>query len=155
MSTTMSGKRTRVLGVLFGLILLAMAVLLGIAWAGAQEQDAAETAQAQHAEESEPVANDVAARQAEAAVVDSFVAHGSEYGKSETVAVKTDLAGTLDSISVDEWIKNPEGLKAIDDASNLQNIVADEEDTTFKREGESLTWKTGGNDVRYSGTTAA
>ena len=155
MNTTKSGKRTRVLGVLFGLLLLAMAVVLGIAWAGAQEQDASAAAQPQRAEGSEPVANDVAAERAEAEVVDSFVAHGSEYGKSETVAVKTDLAGVLDSVSVDEWIKNPEGLDAIDDASNLQNIVAEDAEATFKRAGESLTWKTGGGDVRYSGTTAA
>lgn len=84
---------------------------------------------------------------------ESFTAHGSEYGKSETVAVKTDLAGEIDSIAVDEWVKNPEGLKTVLDVSNLQNIVAEDDGVTYERDGEAISWNADGADVVYSGTS--
>lgn len=83
----------------------------------------------------------------------SFDAHGSEFGKAETVAVKTDLTGKLDSLSVKEWIKNPEGLGEISDSSALQNIVA-EDDVAFTRDGDAIRWKADGRDVVYTGTSA-
>lgn len=93
----------------------------------------------------ELVANDVGT---------AFVAHGSDFGKSETVAVKTDLSGRLDSLSVEEWIKNPQGLDEIADVSNLQNIVAKDDEVTFEQDGEAIVWHAGGKDVVYTGTSA-
>lgn len=85
-------------------------------------------------------------------VAEAFTPHGAEFGKNETVAVKTDLSGNLDSIAVEEWIKNPAGLESIRDASNLQNIVPDEEGVRFEQEGESIVWTANGDDVSYTGT---
>jgi len=91
-----------------------------------------------------PVPNDVGV---------GFLPHGQEYGKSETVAVKTDLTGRIDSLAVEEWIKNPEELADITDSSSLQNIVAKDDEVTFKRDGDSLVWNTKGKDVVYTGTS--
>ena len=145
MSAMATTKRTA-LGAVFVVLPVCTAILLGIACAGALEP-----AQADEPADQMPVATDTMANE----VIDAFTPHGSAFGKNETVAVKTDLSGKLDSVSVEEWIKNPDGLDSIEDASNLQNIVADDDELNFTQQGESLVWNTGGGDVRYTGTSAA
>ena len=133
------------------LVIAALAAVVSLAlnngWAGALEGDDVQAQETQRAGEYVPT--DVMAEE----LADAFIPHGSEFGKNETVAVKTDQSGKLDSISVEEWIKNPEGLATIQDASDLQNIVSDDEDVTFEREGDGLVWSTGGGDVVYTGTS--
>ncbi|MDO4400285.1 MAG: hypothetical protein Q4D27_04975 [Coriobacteriia bacterium] len=126
-------------------------VLMGLVAFGFMQAQAVES---DDANASVSVAEDVASDAAAQAIADTFTPHGTEYGKNETVAVKTDLTGTLDSIAVDEWIKNPGGLDQIMDVSSLQNIVADD-DVDFTRDGESVIWKAKGEDVAYSGTSSA
>lgn len=81
---------------------------------------------------------------------DAFVAHGSEYGKSETVSVSSSLAGDVESVSVTEWLKNPDELAVIEDESNLQGILADD-DVAYTQDGESIAWQADGADVSYTG----
>lgn len=145
MSAMATTKRTA-LGAALAALLACVAILLGIACAGALEP-----AQADEPSDEAPAATDKVTNE----VIDAFTPHGSAFGKNETVAVKTDLSGKLDSISVEEWIKNPEGLDTIEDASNLQNIVSDDEGLNFEQRGEGLVWNAGGSDIRYTGTSAA
>ena len=84
---------------------------------------------------------------------DSFVAHGSTFGKSETVVASTDFEGQLTGITVSEWIKNPEGLESIEDVSTLQSITSDDEDVTYTQDGSTIVWQTNGEDVSYTGIT--
>lgn len=84
---------------------------------------------------------------------DSITAHGSTYEKAETVQASTTLTGEVTGIAVEEWLKNPEGLETITDASTLQQIAAESENTTYTQDGEMLTWTTNGEDVHYSGIT--
>ena len=87
---------------------------------------------------------------------EAFTAHGSEYGKAETVTVGTTLAGEMESIAVTEWIKNPDELQSIEDVSTLDNLTVEDEDigVSYMQDGEQLTWATGGQDVNYTGTTS-
>lgn len=82
----------------------------------------------------------------------SYTAHGSAYGKVENIAVSSTLDGEVTAVAVDEWIKNPEGLQSISDASSLQSITADD-GLSFTRDGTAITWDANGEDVRYWGTT--
>ena len=127
-------------------------VLAGLVAFGFMQAQAVESddANAQAAAAKETTASDIAAQE----IADAFTPHGSAYGKNETVAVKTDLSGTLDSIAVDEWIKNPDGLDRIMDVSNLQNIVPDD-GLTFTQDDGAIIWKANGEDVVYSGTSGA
>jgi putative membrane protein len=125
--------------------MLVFFAVFGLMQAHAVEAD---TSDASVGEVEEPEAVDVTTQE----VIDVFTPHGSSFGKNETVAVKTDLTGVVDSIAVDEWIKNPNGLDRIEDVSSLQNITPDD-GLEFTREGESIVWKANGKDVVYSGTS--
>lgn len=83
----------------------------------------------------------------------SVTAHGSEYGKTETVQASSTLEGKITDIAVEEWIKNPDELDDIADESSLQQIASENEDVTFTQDGESLQWKADGQDIHYSGIT--
>ncbi len=84
----------------------------------------------------------------------SYIPHGSNYEKAETVSVVTDYGNSVKAVSVEDWIKNPDELATIGDVSTLDNIVADNEGVSFTQDGTSLEWTTGGNDIRYTGTSA-
>ncbi len=86
---------------------------------------------------------------------DGFIPHGTTYGKSETVAVSSDLSGTMRDIAVTEWIKNPDEYGTIQDASQLNGITIEDSSTgvSFTQEGEQLTWTTNGQDIKYAGIT--
>ena len=80
--------------------------------------------------------------------------HSSESGKEETVYVLADARGSVNQVIVSSWIKNGEGSGSLTDVSNLQNIenVKGYEEYTADADG-SLTWKAGGSDIYYQGTT--
>lgn len=90
-----------------------------------------------------------------ATTVDGFIPHGTTYGKSETVAVSSDLSGTMRDIAVTEWIKNPDEYGTIQDVSQLNGITIEDSSTgvSFTQEGEQLTWTTNGQDIKYAGIT--
>ena len=79
-----------------------------------------------------------------------FTAHGSEYGKSETVTATTSLDGELTGISVTEWIKNPDELDDVADVTTLQGLVVDD-DVAYEQDGTAVTWRADGADVSYTG----
>lgn len=130
------------LAALLAFVLAAATLLVGCSSEDEDEEDG-ETASSQ-VEDSEEDEEDEA---------ESFVAHGSTYGKSETVVASTDFEGQLTGITVSEWIKNPNGLESIEDVSALQSIISDDEDVTYTQDGSTIIWQTNGEDVSYTGIT--
>lgn len=84
---------------------------------------------------------------------ESFIAHGSNYGKSETVSVATDLSGNVRDVAVTEWIKNPEGLETISDETKLNALIVEGEGVSYRQDEGDIVWSTGGQDVKYAGAT--
>lgn len=76
--------------------------------------------------------------------------HGSTFEKVESVKVNTNFAGDPTAVAVKEWIKNPEELDVITDASLLEVITPDG-DISFTKEGDTIEWDAHGKDVTYSG----
>ena len=77
-------------------------------------------------------------------------------GKSETVYVMTDAAGTAQKVIVSDWLKNSEGAETIKDKTSLKDVenVKGDEDYTLGEDG-TITWNAKGNDIYYQGTTDA
>ena len=71
--------------------------------------------------------------------------------KEETVYVMTKANGSNDKIIVSDWLKNPKGLKDLEDVSNLKDIENTKTDEEFDASGNKLTWKTNGGDIYYKG----
>ncbi|MCR4960033.1 MAG: hypothetical protein K6A74_01165 [Lachnospiraceae bacterium] len=77
----------------------------------------------------------------------------SEAKKQETVYVKTDATGNVDSVIVSNWLKNVDNTKELEDESDLKDIKNVKGKETYKAEGTKLTWETEGEDIYYQGTT--
>ena len=75
--------------------------------------------------------------------------------KNETVYVFTDASGSVKNTDVSDWMRNPEALDRIHDASNLDNIEVTEGDAVQSGGASSMAWDAGGKDVYYKGTTQA
>lgn len=74
--------------------------------------------------------------------------------KEETVYVNADATGTIDEITVSNWLKNSGSVSgSLTDASTLKDIKNVKGDETFKASGDTLTWNTDGEDIYYQGTT--
>ena len=83
-----------------------------------------------------------------------IVRHSSTAGKEETVYAILDAGGNPVETIVSEWLKNPEGKDDLSDVTELQDISVVKGDSSYVVDGEKkVTWKTGGNDVYYQGTT--
>lgn len=82
----------------------------------------------------------------------AFVPHGSRFGKTETVIVRTDPTGAVQDVSVRNWLKNPDGKLKIEDVSTLTGIEVESDNVTLSQQGSDLVWLTGGQDVSYRGT---
>ena len=83
-----------------------------------------------------------------------IVRHSSTAGKEETVYAILDAGGNPVETIVSEWLKNPEGKDDLSDVTELQDISVVKGDSSYVADGEKkVTWKTGGNDVYYQGTT--
>ena len=83
-----------------------------------------------------------------------IVRHSSTAGKEETVYAILDAGGNPVETIVSEWLKNPEGKDDLCDVTELQDISVVKGDSSYVADGEKkVTWKTGGNDVYYQGTT--
>lgn len=73
--------------------------------------------------------------------------------KEETVYVNLDSDGTVDDVTVSNWLKNVTGTGDVQDMSNLKDIKNVKGDETFTQNGDKLTWKANDADIYYQGTT--
>lgn len=76
-----------------------------------------------------------------------------EVGKDETVYVKLNPDGTKKEVIVSDWLKNPDGTKSIEDASDLSDIKNVKGDESYAANDDGLLWESGGNDIYYQGTS--
>ncbi|RKM61967.1 hypothetical protein D6855_00690 [Butyrivibrio sp. CB08] len=78
----------------------------------------------------------------------------SSADKVETVYVTADANGAVNDVIVSEWLKNAASSAALDDSTELKNIVNVKGGETFKDNGDgTLTWDAEGSDIYYQGTT--
>ena len=74
--------------------------------------------------------------------------------KVETVYVTADANGAVNDVIVSEWLKNDEASAALDDTTELKNIVNVKGSETYEDDGDgNLVWDAEGADIYYQGTT--
>lgn len=79
----------------------------------------------------------------------------NDVGKEENVYVITDASGKKKEVIVSDWLKNSNGSKTIQDASNLKNIENVKGDETYTEgKNNTITWQADGQDIYYQGTTS-
>ena len=72
--------------------------------------------------------------------------------KTETVYVNANADGSVDKITVSDWLKNHGSSDKLEDYSNLENIKNVKGDETFtQNEDGSIVWDSKGNDIYYQG----
>lgn len=72
--------------------------------------------------------------------------------KKETVYAKTEIDGNIKNILVSEQLINDSKLDAIDDYTELEDIINISNNSTFIRNENKLLWNTYGKDILYKGT---
>lgn len=84
---------------------------------------------------------------------DSMASDSGEVYKDESVYVKADTSGNVNSTTVTEWLKNP-GKGTFADTSELKDIKNIKGEEVFQESGSGqLTWEADGKDIYYQGTT--
>ncbi|MGN1377089.1 MAG: hypothetical protein ACI4V6_01945 [Dorea sp.] len=84
---------------------------------------------------------------------DSTASDSGEVYKDESVYVKADTSGNVNSTTVTEWLKNP-GEGTFEDTSELKDIKNIKGEEVFQESGSGqLTWEADGKDIYYQGTT--
>ncbi len=74
--------------------------------------------------------------------------------KEETVYINAEADGTVDHVTVSDWLKNVSGKGELSDVSNLKDIKNVKGDETFEQKNDgSIVWKTDNKDIYYQGTT--
>lgn len=71
--------------------------------------------------------------------------------KDESVYVNTGADGSVEKITVSDWLKNEEAKEKIEDQSSLSNIQNVKGEETFAQNGEALVWDAAGEDIYYQG----
>lgn len=72
--------------------------------------------------------------------------------KEETVYVNAGADGSVEKVTVSEWLKNDGSASEIKDESTLKNIENVKGDETFSQDSDgSITWDAQGNDIYYQG----
>ncbi|MCR5719932.1 MAG: hypothetical protein K6F84_05150, partial [Lachnospiraceae bacterium] len=90
----------------------------------------------------------------EAVVKHMADAGSSNAAKQETVYVKTNPNGVVDSVVVSNWLKNVDNTTQLVDSSDLTDITNVKGDETYKiDEDGNYVWETTGEDIYYQGTT--
>ncbi len=74
--------------------------------------------------------------------------------KDETVYVYTNADGNVRNVEVSTLLKNPDGASKLVDSTTLADVHG-KDDATFTGAGDSLVWNADGENVSYTGTTAA
>ena len=100
-------------------------------------------------------AGSAAAQEAEAAADEKDIVKEAtaEMVKDETVYVNADASGVPQSVTVSDWLKNAGSEEELKDVSSLEDIKNLKGEESFVSDGETLTWKTAGEDIYYQGTT--
>ncbi len=87
-------------------------------------------------------------------VVETLAATGtSDARKEETVYVKTNANGEVDSVIVSSWLKNTDNSAELVDSTDLSDIKNVKGKESFTAEGTKLVWDANGSDIYYQGTT--
>lgn len=74
--------------------------------------------------------------------------------KQETVYVNQKADGSVDNITVSDWLKNISGTGNVTDVSHLDNIKNVKGDESFQQEKDGkLVWSANNADIYYQGTT--
>ncbi|MCI5773979.1 MAG: hypothetical protein MR210_05390 [Erysipelotrichaceae bacterium] len=73
--------------------------------------------------------------------------------KDETVYVKIDGEGHKQEVIVSDLLQNVQGLKNVDDISNLQQIANVKGNESFAQDDQALQWQVDKQDICYQGTT--
>lgn len=73
--------------------------------------------------------------------------------KEETVFVIAGADGAAREVIVSDWLQNGSGADQMRDSSNLQNIQVVKGDAEMSGSKGEISWKTGGEDVYYQGTS--
>ena len=77
----------------------------------------------------------------------------SDASKEETVYVKTNPYGVVDSVVVSNWLKNTDNTQMLKDSTNLENIKNVKGSETYTKDGKELVWDSEGKDIYYQGTS--
>lgn len=99
------------------------------------------TAETEDAEQAAPVSQPV------------YTASPSEVSKTETVYVNINNDGSVDNVSVTDWLHTDRGEVCVNDVSNLTDIESIKDDTVPVISGSSVQWNMSGTDLYYSGRT--
>lgn len=73
--------------------------------------------------------------------------------KEETVYVFTDATGKQTSLTVSDWLKNPENASVLEDYSELTDIQNVKGEESFTDTDHKLVWNANGADIYYQGTS--
>lgn len=83
----------------------------------------------------------------------SIKANDKEIGKDESVYLISHANGKVYNTIVSDHLTNKDKADTLEDQSNLKDIKNVKGDEEFTQDGDKLTWKAGGNDIYYQGTT--
>lgn len=83
----------------------------------------------------------------------SSVVPAFAYTKEETVYAKLKSDGSENKVVVSEHLINDDQEKELTDKSSLSDIVNMNGDEEYSQDGETIIWKTDGNDIYYQGNT--
>lgn len=83
----------------------------------------------------------------------SIKANDKEIGKDESVYLISDANGKVYNTIVSDHLTNKDKADTLEDQSDLKDIKNVKGDEEFTQDGDKLTWKAGGNDIYYQGTT--
>lgn len=73
--------------------------------------------------------------------------------KEETVYVNAAADGSVENITVSDWLKNPDQKDTLTDASDLSDIKNVKGKQDYSGDASAMTWNAGGSDIYYQGTT--
>lgn len=79
---------------------------------------------------------------------------GTAY-KSETVYVTTDKAGTVNDITVSDWLQNTENYKTLTDTTSMSDVINVKGDEAIDQSGKDLNIDADGDDIYYQGSLDA
>ena len=84
----------------------------------------------------------------------STFADAKKVSKEESVYVTTDADGSIENITVADWLKNAGLMNGnIHDFSDLSEITNVKGEETFTQSGDSIRWENSGNDIYYQGNS--
>ena len=130
------------------LIVTAAMVLASITACGMPEKDAAAQVPETVSEENKTDEDKLMDAMSAVSTVGATMAQ-----KQETVYVKTNACGAVDSVVVSDWLKNSGGSGELMDETNLTDIKNVKGTQQFEKNGSEMVWDASGEDIYYQGTT--